>query len=94
MATPIGAAGNLAKQAGQAIGAPLVDAVTAPAQAAASAYGTVTNPHNWLRLAYGLAGLGLVWFGVASMASGTVMSSEAGRAVVGGARKIATKGVA
>jgi len=62
-------------------------AITAPVQLAKTAYGTVTNPHNWMRLAYGLAGLGLVYAAVAQLGKGMALPGA-----IGAATKIVTKG--
>lgn len=74
--------------------APVINAVTSPAQSAASAYNTITNPHNWLRLVYGLVGVALIYGAFISIEKGAIMRSDVGQAVIGTAKKVVTKGAA
>jgi hypothetical protein len=64
------------------------------AEIAGDAWDTLANPRTWLRVAYVVAGLGLVWMGVARLVTDTAAGSKAAQLVVGGAKAVATKGKA
>ena len=71
-----------------------VKTFTAPAQVAVSAWDTLTNPQTWLRVAYLVVGIGLVYVAVLKVEAGAITNSQAAQLVVAGGKKVATKGAA
>lgn len=85
------AEGDAVEEAQQVAGG-AVDTAAAASRVAGDAWSVLSTPRTWLRVAYGVAGLGLIWVALLKVEAGAITNSKAAQLVAGTAKTVVTKG--